>query len=470
MANDIAQQLASSDRAVLIAPAGCGKTHTIAEAVGLCPGQRQLILTHTHAGVHALRKRLDKNGIPSSLYSIDTIAGWSLRLAASYPATSGLTVPEPMNTEWKDVYVAATRLLSGGPYQDIIRSSYAGVYVDEYQDCTATQHKLIIALAGLLKCRLLGDPLQGIFGFDTSDPLVDWEMDIFPSFHRLQELDIPWRWRTANPELGEWLLEVRKRMLAGESFSCHGTGALCEWAESSDYQAQLRKCNSLANTGESVVVIGKMPNSCHSFAKSLAGRYQSMEEIYSADLLKWSDKLEQKTGIDRALAIVDFAAICYTGVKNELKTVVGYVERGNSAKLLEYGRYRGIAQGLANVIQSNDMNCLLPLLTAFQEEHTKGKLTRRDLWHEMKQAITLRIAEAYPSLRQSAWHARHKMSQIGRKMDRRTVSRTLLVKGLEFDHAVVLGANDLGLKDLYVAMTRGAKSLTIFSDNPIVGL
>ena len=37
----------------------------------------------------------------------------------------------------------------------------------------------------------------------------------------------------------------------------------------------------------------------------------------------------------------------------------------------------------------------------------------------------------------------------------------LLVKGLEYDHAVVLDADSLDAKHLYVAMTRGSKSLTI---------
>lgn len=38
---------------------------------------------------------------------------------------------------------------------------------------------------------------------------------------------------------------------------------------------------------------------------------------------------------------------------------------------------------------------------------------------------------------------------------------TLLVKGREYDHAVILDADSLNARDLYVVMTRGAKSLTI---------
>lgn len=36
-----------------------------------------------------------------------------------------------------------------------------------------------------------------------------------------------------------------------------------------------------------------------------------------------------------------------------------------------------------------------------------------------------------------------------------------MVKALEYDHAVILDADSLDAKNLYVAMTRGAKTLTI---------
>ena len=41
------------------------------------------------------------------------------------------------------------------------------------------------------------------------------------------------------------------------------------------------------------------------------------------------------------------------------------------------------------------------------------------------------------------------------------IGTTLLVKGLEYDHAIVLEAESMTSKDLYVALTRGAKSVTI---------
>jgi DNA helicase-2/ATP-dependent DNA helicase PcrA len=41
------------------------------------------------------------------------------------------------------------------------------------------------------------------------------------------------------------------------------------------------------------------------------------------------------------------------------------------------------------------------------------------------------------------------------------IGTTLLVKGLEYDHAIILEADSMTPKELYVALTRGAKSITI---------
>ena len=60
---------------------------------------------------------------------------------------------------------------------------------------------------------------------------------------------------------------------------------------------------------------------------------------------------------------------------------------------------------------------------------------------------------------------RYKGRPIGR---RKLIGTTLLVKGLEFDHAIVLEAASLSKKELYVALTRGARSLTIISRNSML--
>ena len=61
----------------VVLPAGAGKTELIARATCFASETvgRQLILTHTHAGVHALRDRLARLGVAPQSYTLTTIAG-----------------------------------------------------------------------------------------------------------------------------------------------------------------------------------------------------------------------------------------------------------------------------------------------------------------------------------------------------------------------------------------------------------
>jgi DNA helicase-2/ATP-dependent DNA helicase PcrA len=44
----------------------------------------------------------------------------------------------------------------------------------------------------------------------------------------------------------------------------------------------------------------------------------------------------------------------------------------------------------------------------------------------------------------------------------------LALDGLEFDHAIVLDADEMNANNLYVALTRGSKTLTIVSKSRIL--
>jgi hypothetical protein len=66
---------------------------------------------------------------------------------------------------------------------------------------------------------------------------------------------------------------------------------------------------------------------------------------------------------------------------------------------------------------------------------------------------------------------RNLTTHVGRRLARCSAGSTLLMKGMEFDHAVVVhtgGDRGFGMKDLYVALTRGAKSLIIVSVTDIL--
>lgn len=68
-------KILSLDSALITAPAGHGKTEMIADMVNASK-KRQLVLTHTNAGVDAIINRFRKKKIKNDKYEVTTIAGF----------------------------------------------------------------------------------------------------------------------------------------------------------------------------------------------------------------------------------------------------------------------------------------------------------------------------------------------------------------------------------------------------------
>ena len=211
------KKLSTADRCSVIAPAGCGKTELIIKAIKLATKPRVLVLTHTNAGVSVLRQRIAKNKISQDSAQVDTIARWCLRYARAYPKMSELKHRNPKGKEWDAIYDNTETLLKSKTIRSVVEASYDAVYVDEYQDCAMKQHKVVMALAELLPCRVLGDPLQGIFGFAGAN--LSWKQDVEAVFNQAIELKTPWRWKDKKPELGQWLIELRNKLIQGEAIN-----------------------------------------------------------------------------------------------------------------------------------------------------------------------------------------------------------------------------------------------------------
>ena len=158
----------------IIAPAGYGKTEEIADAVKCCKG-KQLILTHTRAGVAALQNRMKRKQIDDNQFAIDTIAAFCLKWCKAYPHTAEVTIPDNISDiNYSELYRGTKRIFLQNWAKDIIQQSYSGLFIDEYQDCTESQHSIFMELVNVLPIRIFGDPLQGIFYWVKDDPIVDW--------------------------------------------------------------------------------------------------------------------------------------------------------------------------------------------------------------------------------------------------------------------------------------------------------
>lgn len=69
---------------------------------------------------------------------------------------------------------------------------------------------------------------------------------------------------------------------------------------------------------------------------------------------------------------------------------------------------------------------------------------------------------------ETACAVRERYRFLGRRVPVRAVGSTLLLKGLEADVSVVLNADNLNAKNLYVALTRGSRLLAVCSQSPIL--
>ena len=463
-----AQRLASASNVAVVLPAGAGKTELIARATGFASEAtgRQLILTHTHAGVHALRARLARLGAEPRSYTLTTIAGWALKWAAHYPSISGLTTAEPASQdEWNAVYEGARRVLANPHLAASIRASYGGIFVDEYQDCTQHQHRIALALADLLPLRLLGDPLQGIFGFTGES--IRWSKDVESTFAPLEVEEHFWRWADSNPELGEWLLELRQLLLECKPIDL--AAAPIDWIPAVTPATQVQTSKQVAaDETASVVAILKWPNQCHSLAKRLGGLFSSMDELESKDLLRSARTLDlAASGHQAAVALIDIARECFTRLPPALNAARKTLEAGNLPRISARTRHVPLVSALVAVADSPTP---LSLLAAAEAIETLPEIFahRSDLWRAVVRSMTVWRDDDLDTIREAAVVVRDRTRESGRAVQLRTVSRTILVKGLEYDHAVILDAGLLDAQDFYVAATRGRRTLTVLSDRRIL--
>ena len=209
-----ASDLISLGNAAIVAPAGHGKTEIIANIAAL--GRRALILTHTHAGVHAIRSRMKRLGVHHSAVAVDTIAGWCMRYAHAFPGVAKPPTDLPKNNiEWEQLYQGAALALRVTAVRAVVAASYDRILIDEYQDCGGSQHSLAIILSSIVPTLIFGDPMQGIFEF--AGATLKWESEIHLSFPLAGTLKTPHRWNGKNPALGEWIAETRVKLMRGEA-------------------------------------------------------------------------------------------------------------------------------------------------------------------------------------------------------------------------------------------------------------
>lgn len=453
----------------VIAPAGCGKTEQVARAVLHSKGRR-LILTHTLAGVDVLKKRLKDKGADPAQYEISTIASWSLRVASAFPLRSGLSITLPNDKDWNTVYEAATKLITSGCIDSVIKVSYSGIFVDEYQDCTSIQHKLICALASLLPCCVFGDPLQAIFGF-RGNTLPDWDQEVLSTFPIIAKLSQPYRWENVgNSQLGKWLLKCRddlenKRQVdlnQGPSTVIYkpliGDNKTVHQKKVALVQKALQK-----HSGEKSIIIGDSKNEGGRALLARNVKASAIEPITCKRLEKFVQDLDGSNGLARLNVVLDLVKDIMSGANvAELKTVAKNVAEGKRRKKLDT-----LHCICVEITRSDQLKPILLLLEEIQKQH-QGWIYRRELYSALCAALRIVISGTDKSLSVAVWDVQNRRRHAGRRFSNRSIGSSLLIKGLEFDHAIIVDVEHLSRNELYVALTRGSRSITVISKSPIL--
>jgi DNA helicase-2/ATP-dependent DNA helicase PcrA len=105
---------------------------------------------------------------------------------------------------------------------------------------------------------------------------------------------------------------------------------------------------------------------------------------------------------------------------------------------------------------------LLDLFEGF-ERSSDAYVFRREMFSAMRSALKTRLAGQSGSLVDALWHVQNRVRHAGRGIVRRSVGSTLLVKGLEFEHSIIVHSPSMNRKDWYVALTRATQSVTVLS-------
>ncbi|URI09430.1 UvrD-helicase domain-containing protein [Aquincola tertiaricarbonis] len=450
--------LSALARGAVVAPAGHGKTEVIARTAKA--GQRALVLTHTHAGVHALRTRMKRLGVPASACAVDTIAGWSLKYARAFPRSGNPPAGLPRTTEeWRQTYRGGAAALQVPAVRKVLLASYDRVLIDEYQDCDAHQHALAQALAANLPTLVFGDPMQGIFEWAGAN--LSWPAEILPSFPLAHELSTPHRWAGKNEELGAWVAHARERLARGEEIDL-ANAPIRYIQASSEFEMSLY-FDGLHEREGSVAAIHCNRGMCNRIAAATKGAFQALEEIAAQRLqdfgFQWTSASSPEA-VEQALGALARDAAHYAAPPaDELLT---REEQALNAQMSEAFQKAKSAKSEA---------AAKVYLELFRK-HPRSRIFRRELWRDAERALGEVAAGRATGMEAAIHSARQRVSHAGRPPQARTVSTPLLLKGLEFDHVLIpnaahfLAQPQAHAKLFYVAISRATRTLTISSPTP----
>ena len=463
-------EFVSKPKSLIVASAGCGKTHAIAICLKYAK-KKQLILTHTHAGVASLKEKIMQQGINNEHYRVETITGFAQKYVNAFYC--GDDIPEQENNAYFPfILEQAKNILKINPIKDVIKASYNGLFVDEYQDCIIGQHNFINTLSEILPTHILGDPLQGIFDF-KGDSLVDFEEHL-NNFKKFPDLTEPWRWKKDNPDLGESLKKIRALLeekreinldLFKPSIEVHVVNEEDKYKPKTNYKTKIWELVGEKN----VLIIHPISTNINvriKFINQFDNKFYLIEAIDEKDFYKFSKKFDKMNSSNFCKIMYNLFPNLFNGKTSIEKW---FNESGVKKKRSESDKnlVRPIDEDIKKIKQKFSLSLILEILKK-TKKLPDIKCYRVELFHSL--CRTLEKAD-YKSI--SAYEAMKEIRNIkrrtGRKIRGKCIGTTLLTKGLEFDTVAVLDAHKFKCpKNFYVAITRASKKLIILTNNKVL--
>lgn len=463
-----AQLILENSRGAIEAPAGCGKTQAIVDTLAIPASKPYLVLTHTTAGVAALRKRLTRANIPATHYVLSTIDGWSVRIANSFTQNCQIvSLVENSRAYYPELRNVVSRYLASGSLHDVIRASYSRLIVDEYQDCNQEQHSIVCSIAQCIPTTVLGDPMQLIFNF-RGTVIPDWQSQVLKSFPLITVLNTPWRWINAqNQELGEWVLDCRKRLIAGHNIELLNRPASVSYIQlTQNHQENMRLTSNAqyqirnAYPQDTLLIIGDSINasSRHVYASQNKG-IDVVEPVDLRDLVNFSGQLDTETGEQLLNSIVETFGALASGMGAStwlprLRSILAGTNR-NAANPTE--------AALIAFVHTKSASDLLSFMRIIEEDQSI-RVYRRAAFRALYNAVNNVNYSVSMSFKQAMERSRENLRQRGdTRVPNIAIGSTLLLKGLEADHCVIIDTSNMNSQNLYVALSRGAKTISVAS-------
>jgi len=484
------QKFLSDPRGLMIAPAGHGKTYAIADMVKyVTSSKKQLVLTHTHAGISSIRKKMQILQVSSDKYQLDTICGFIQRYVVAFVPRESL-LPQTDKCYYDDIQHKAVELFRNKIIQKIVAGTYSRLYVDEYQDCTIMQHLVIESLADLFPTHLFGDPLQAIFNFGNNQ-IVNFNSQL-STFTHYEYLEEPWRWKKdGNCEaLGQEIFAARKEIEATNSITLQTDLNSHLYIYIHDHITTNNRIDFLRSLGDKLKDISTSSTLIIMPPFIDEGKYRgniydriSMKQIFDfANQYVLLEALDANDYYKMANEIDLFIKDCQgTMNKNNIcaKFIDIFIKLSFKSKDIRFwltekqvikkrGQYSDHAKYLANVIANFIKNTSLATfysILQFFYQVRKYKGSRPDLLASIHSCVKSAINNN-KTIYQEMVEYKNRLRHIGRKVEGRCFGTTLLTKGLEFDTVVLLHADRITSPcDFYVAISRACKNLYIFTED-----